>query len=181
MKKILLLAVLYCCLLNTYCTAQSSRYEANQTPTPSKPQAILPQATQDSIASSRLSEAQRIERGPKALQDAIATQARNVVVEKLAEFYGGEDSLVKFLQTELTYPADAQKAGRSGRTEIEFMVCEDGSICDRQIVVASGDKSLDQEAMRAVNKIKVAVPASNKGVNVKSYYRIPITFSLDDE
>jgi periplasmic protein TonB len=78
-------------------------------------------------------------------------------VEQNAEFQGGMRKLSHFLQDNLNFPRTMQDEGLSGKTEIEFVVCEDGSICNVKIVNSAGPL-FDKEAMRVVQKMPKWTP-----------------------
>lgn len=99
------------------------------------------------------------------------------VVEKPAEFPGGQAALYKWLSQNMKYPQEAQQNGVQGRVYVIFVVEKDGSITD--VKISKGVYSdLDAEAVRVVRKMPKWVPAKNNGVAVRCYITLPITFKL---
>ncbi len=102
------------------------------------------------------------------------------IVEKEAEFIGGQEAFITFLQTNLRYPKEAQKNDIQGRVMLEFVVCEDGSVCNYKVVNKS-NKSLAEEALRVVKLIPKWKPAEVNNKAVSCYFTQPITFMLADD
>ena len=98
-------------------------------------------------------------------------------VEIQAEFPGGTDALMKWLNKNIHYPEGAALNDIQGRVIVKFVVKEDGSI-GTVTVVKGVNPLLDQEAVRVVKKMPKWYPAKNKGVAVSSYFNLPISFKL---
>ncbi|MDR2962548.1 MAG: TonB family protein [Bacteroidales bacterium] len=95
-----------------------------------------------------------------------------------AEFPGGEKVLMKWLAENTNYPVDALDANVQGLVVVEFVVRGDGNI-DNVRIIKSVYPSLDKEAMRVVKSMGKWKPAkSESGVEVPSYFTLPITFQL---
>ncbi|MCH5214682.1 MAG: energy transducer TonB [Muribaculaceae bacterium] len=98
-------------------------------------------------------------------------------VDEPAEFPGGTAAINKWLWSNLRYPEAAQENGVQGRVIVRFVVEKDGSIAN--ITVLKGvDKDLDSEAVRVVKRMPNWIPGRKNGEAVRSYYIMPITFSL---
>ncbi|QHV98897.1 energy transducer TonB [Spirosoma endbachense] len=94
------------------------------------------------------------------------------------EFVGGMAGLGQFLSENLHYPVEAQRAGRQGRVLLSFVVCEDGALCDYE-VIKSVDPELDKEALRIVQKMNGRwKPGVQRGQKVRVKYSLPINFSF---
>lgn len=91
---------------------------------------------------------------------------------------GGTDELIRFLSTHLKYPKNAVKAETQGTVIIEFIVEKDGKVSNAK-VVKSVEESLDNEALRVVNKMPLWAPAVYGGRLVKSYKKLPVVFKLE--
>ena len=102
------------------------------------------------------------------------------IVEKEAEFIGGQEAFYDFLRSELKYPRKAQLNNIEGKVMLEFVVCEDGSVCDYK-VVNNIDQALANEALRVVKKIPKWKPAQQNNKAVSCYFTLPITFELEDD
>lgn len=97
--------------------------------------------------------------------------------EKGASFPGGTDSLRKYLARNLRYPNIAKAQGIQGTVRVQFTIFPDGSLQDI-FVVKPIDPSLDQEALRLVNKMPKWLAATQDGRLVKMYFILPVVFQL---
>lgn len=102
-------------------------------------------------------------------------------VSTLAQFPGGDKALFEYLGGELQYPKAAFEQGIEGRVICQFHVETDGSITEPHVVRTSGDSTLDQEAIRALNTMPKWIPATQMGEPIRSIYTIPITFKKPKE
>lgn len=93
-------------------------------------------------------------------------------------FEGGLVGLQDFLNANLRYPVSAQRDRAQGKVFVSFVVCEDGSLCDYDIVKGL-HPDLDQEALRVVEKMSGHwQPGIQRGQKSRTKYNIPISFSL---
>lgn len=99
------------------------------------------------------------------------------VVEEQPIYPGGMDELMKFMQTNIRYPKEAQERGLQGRVIVQFVVNKDGSICDEQ-VVKSVDPQLDAEAIRIIRSMPNWTPGKQRGEPVRVRFTLPVTFRL---
>lgn len=99
------------------------------------------------------------------------------VVEKMPEFEGGVQNLLKFLKANITYPEEAKKNGTQGRVVVQFVVDKDGSITDANIV-KSVSPELDAEALRVVKAMPKWTPGEQKGEKVRVKFTLPVQFQL---
>jgi len=99
------------------------------------------------------------------------------MAEQMAEFPGGTNALMKFLQQKLRYPAAASENGIEGRVAVSFVIEKDGSISNAT-VVKGVNPALDKEALRVVLSMPKWKPAKQAGKNVRFKYTVPITFKL---
>lgn len=116
--------------------------------------------------------------GPKVTRATPDNDTVFTAVEEQAGFPGGQDALMKWLQQNVRYPELAQQNNVQGKVFVKFTVEKDGSLTNPEIV-KSVDKELDQEAIRLVKKMPKWKPAKNNGKIVRSYYYLPVNFSLD--
>jgi len=100
-----------------------------------------------------------------------------IVVESLPEFPGGKEALMKFIQTNIKYPAEAQKANAQGKVFVSFVVSSAGKV-ENAKVVSSVYPALDAEALRLVNSMPDWKPGRQRGVAVDVAYTLPIEFTL---
>lgn len=115
----------------------------------------------------------------KDTPDKPAASERTVftVVDEMPQFPGGEKELLKFIAQNVRYPQDAIEDGISGRVTASFIVNEDGSSSDIQIL-RSVSPSIDAEAKRVLSIMPPWIPGRQKGIDVAVKYTVPITFRL---
>ena len=100
------------------------------------------------------------------------------VVEQMPEYPGGPKALMEFLNNNVQYPAEAEKAGIQGRVIATFVVEKDGSISNAR-VVKSVDPLLDAEALRVIGAMPNWKPGMQNGKIVRVKYTVPLSFHLD--
>ena len=108
--------------------------------------------------------------------EAPAAPAIFKFVEQMPAFKG---DLNAYLAAKLRYPDDARESGTEGRSVIQFIVNEDGSISGVEVVRSSGSASLDAEAKRVVAGMPRWNAGKQQGKEVKVYFTLPVTFKLD--
>lgn len=101
-------------------------------------------------------------------------------VEQMPEFPGGMEEMMKFLQRNIQYPANAAKNEVEGRVILQFVVEKDGQIGDVK-VVRSVDPELDAEALRVVKSMPSFIPGRQDGKPVAVWYTLPISFKLQSK
>lgn len=101
-----------------------------------------------------------------------------IFVDQNPEFPGGERELLRFLNSNVRYPYSAQERGIAGRVVCEFVINQDGKVCNIK-VLNSVDPSLDAEAMRVISHMPAWKPGKQQGVAVRVKYTLPITFSIN--
>ena len=100
------------------------------------------------------------------------------VVEEQPMFPGGMQELMKFMQTNIRYPKEAQDRGIQGRVIVQFVVNKDGSISE-ECVVRSVDSQLDAEAIRIIRSMPNWTPGKQRGEPVRVRFTLPVTFRLN--
>jgi len=100
------------------------------------------------------------------------------IVDKKAEFPGGEKELMRWLNENINYPIAAQEIGAQGRIYVNFIVRSDGRIDGIKVVTKDANPYLAREAERLVKDMPRWKPAEKNGNNVHSYFTLPITFIL---
>ena len=129
--------------------------------------------------------------------------------DKLPEFEGGQEQLMKLLQDNVRYPETAQSMGVQGRIVVEFIVEKDGSVSDVKVCKKDITPSLEsatvityadeedkpkptEEELRKATKaleeetIRVArltsgkwTPGEQDGQKVRVKFSLPLTFRLN--
>lgn len=100
------------------------------------------------------------------------------VVENMPTFKGGNAQLMAYLSKSIKYPVNAEKKNKQGRVVCTFVVMEDGSISDIEIVHSSSNEELDYEAIRVIKNMPKWNPGTQGGIPVKVRYTLPVTFRL---
>ncbi|MEX2602254.1 MAG: energy transducer TonB [Balneolaceae bacterium] len=96
------------------------------------------------------------------------------VVEQMPELIGG----LSELQSKITYPERARRAGIEGRVFVQFIVNEQGEVENPQVIRGIG-AGCDEEALRAVRDAQFR-PGLQRGRPVRVQYSLPIVFRLQD-
>ena len=84
-----------------------------------------------------------------------------------------------FVSNNLKYPLEAQEKRQEGRSIIEFVIMEDGSIKNVGILKSSGYPVLDNEAIRVIQLTdKKWIPGTLNKKPVRVYFVAPCRFKL---
>jgi TonB family protein len=94
-----------------------------------------------------------------------------------AEFPGGANHWLRFLNKNLRYPDSAVVYEIQGTVIVDFMVSKEGKAGNFR-VSQSVNKYLDEEALRVMNQMPEWIPSISGGIATESYKRQPIVFSL---
>lgn len=100
------------------------------------------------------------------------------VVEQQPEFKGGMKELGHYLQSNLKYPAAAEKANIHGRVFVSFIVSKTGEVSDVKLLKGLGF-GIDEEAIRVVQNMPRWKPAMQSGKLVNVRFNLPINFELE--
>lgn len=99
-------------------------------------------------------------------------------IEHLAEFPGGQRAFSAYLQRNMKYPAEAQRAKFSGgKVYVQFVVNTDGTIDDVQVLKSIGF-GCDEEAIRLIKSVPKWNPGITSGIAVRSRFTQPINFAF---
>ncbi len=94
-----------------------------------------------------------------------------------AEFIGGAQALMKYIQTNIQYPPTSIEMNEQGKVYLSFVVEPDGSISN--VVVERGvSPDLDREAKRVVRSMPNWKPGESKAKKSRTRCRLPINFQL---
>lgn len=99
------------------------------------------------------------------------------IVEIQPKFRGGMVGLYAYLRDHIRYPEQAQQNGLEGVIYVQFIVNEDGSVSDAE-VLRGADSLLNNEAVRVISEMPPWEPGYQAGKPVKVYYKLPIRFTL---
>jgi len=109
--------------------------------------------------------------------EQAAPQEIFTVVEESPSFAGGEESRIKFLQQNISYPQVAKEAGIQGTVFVTFVVEVDGSVSDVKVLRGIGG-GCDEEAIRVVRSMPKWSPGKQRGRPVRVQFNMPIKFIL---
>jgi TonB family protein len=99
-------------------------------------------------------------------------------VDKIAEYKGGDKSIIKFINENVVYPEEARIKNIEGKVFIGFIIMADGSIKGEHILKGV-NFYLDQEALRIVKLIPNKwIPALIGDKKVNMAFSVPVTFQL---
>ncbi|WP_142686288.1 M56 family metallopeptidase [Chitinophaga polysaccharea] len=101
-------------------------------------------------------------------------------VEQPPQFPGGEEALARYLNKNIRYPEEAQKAKVDGTTFVQFIVDADGSIRDVKTVGAKKGYGLEDEAIRVVKAMPKWKPGEQNKQLVAVQFNLPIRFSISN-
>ncbi|KAA6347064.1 hypothetical protein EZS27_005475 [termite gut metagenome] len=99
------------------------------------------------------------------------------VVEQMPAFPGGIEELMKFISNNMKYPTISQENGIQGRVICRFVVSNNGTVQDIQII-RSLDPYCDKEAIRVLKLLPKFIPGKQNGRNVPVYFTLPVVFRL---
>lgn len=101
-------------------------------------------------------------------------------VQKKAEFKGGEPAMMRFIGENLEYPQIAIEEDIEGKIMVQFVVNENGSISNVQVISARKlGFGCEEAAMAVVKKMSgMWTPALQRDKPVKMRFRLPVRFQL---
>ena len=101
------------------------------------------------------------------------------VVEQMPEFPGGAGEMMKYIQKNIHYPEIEKEAGITGKCFVKFVVEQDGSISNVEILKGvAGGPGCDKEAMRVIKSMPKWNIGKQNGRPVRVYFNVPISFRL---
>lgn len=102
------------------------------------------------------------------------------IVDKMPEYEYGERELANFISYNIRYPKEAMQQGIEGRILCSFIVADDGSISNIE-VVSGLDEALNNEAIRILGLMPKWKPGENNGEKVNVKCLLPIDFKINEE
>ena len=94
-------------------------------------------------------------------------------VEQMPVFPGGIDSLNEFIFKNLNTDCDADKDCLSGNVFVKFIVNENGSVSNAQIIKPISPQ-FDQEVLRVISLMPNWTPGKQSGNKVKVWYTLKV-------
>jgi TonB family protein len=112
-----------------------------------------------------------------AQSDSAQLEEPVLFANEMPELPGGQNAMVRFISKNLRYPAEARKAGISGRVFVEFVVEKDGSVIYAK-AYKSPNELLSEEAVRVIKLLPKFNPGYINGRLVRVKLIVPIEFAL---
>ena len=114
------------------------------------------------------------------IQDTLPVNTGKVFrkVEVEADYSGGANAWVNYLNKNLKYPQEAINKEMQGTVLARFIVNLDGTLSDLKIIKSPG-KILSEETIRVIRNSGNWIPATNKGQRVKAYKIQPVVYKLE--
>lgn len=97
------------------------------------------------------------------------------MVDQSAKFQDGYNSIIKFVQENIKFPAEAKENNVHGKLMVSVVVEKDGSLSDIKIKKGLG-YGLDEEIVRIIKMMPKWQPAQHKGKTVRQSQTIVIPF-----
>ncbi len=113
---------------------------------------------------------------PECIPEEVDDEV-HIFVERMPEFPGGAQALMKYFAANIKYPVICAEIGMQGKVFIGFVVDKDGSITN-VVVKRSPDTNLSKEAMRVVRAMPKWNPGKQGGKPVRVSYTVPVNFRL---
>lgn len=101
-----------------------------------------------------------------------------MVVEQMPSFPGGDSAFADYFLRNLAYPEAARESGIQGTVYVSFIVKEDGSITNAEVLRGLGH-GIDEEALKLIRQMPRWSPAMQRGKPVKVQMNLPLKFSLE--
>jgi len=106
-------------------------------------------------------------------------QTEGIIMDSIPHYPEGVRALMKWLDRNVVYPAEALRNHLEGTVEVAFIVEPDGSLTDPRILKGAYP-SLENEALRVVRVMPHWLPASRNGKPIRSQVVIPIVFEMSN-
>ncbi len=109
------------------------------------------------------------------------TSQVKTVVEVMPEYPGGMSELMKYLQENISYPSPSKIRNQQGKVFTKFVVRENGTVSNVEILKSSGYELIDIEAKRVVECMPKWEAGTQDGKPVPVYFNLPINFKLSNQ
>lgn len=113
-------------------------------------------------------------------EDVVVEESKKVMsfVDEDAHFQNGHKDLMTYIQNNLEYPQYAINHNLKGKVYLKFVVDKNGKVQNVK-VIRGASPCLDREAVRVISEMPNWVPGKLEGMNVASYFQLPLNFSLE--
>lgn len=115
-------------------------------------------------------------------KDLVLLESNTIytIVDKMPQYPYGDAGLSEFIAHNMRYPRKALQDGIEGRILCSFVVADDGTISNIE-VVDSKNELLAAEAVRVLGLMPKWIPGENDGEKVHVKCLLPIDFTIDEE
>ena len=100
------------------------------------------------------------------------------IVDQMPEYPGGTDALLKFITSNIKYPAIAKQNGIEGKVLVQFIIDEKGNVVNLKVIKGIG-YGCDEEAVRVCKMMPRWIPGKLKGKPVAVKMVMPFLFKLE--
>ncbi len=114
--------------------------------------------------------------GTKAVEEVVKATPYTYV-EQMPVFPGGQEALLKYIGSNIKYPAMALRNQVEGRVFIKFVVGPDGSVSNVEVQKGIG-AGCDEESVRVIKNLPRFTPGKQNGRAVSVYFTVPVTFAI---
>lgn len=140
-------------------------------------QVLMPVELHLNNGTSKANSSQAISGNSKPIADNDVAEEDIPVYDRDPEFPGGMSNLRKYISENVEYPAISQENGIAGQVKVSYIINEDGSISDVE-VIESVDPYLDKEAIRVISLMPKWNPGIRDGKFVKMKTSTYVKFNL---
>ncbi len=99
-------------------------------------------------------------------------------LDKASEKACAEQAMLKYIYSNVKYPAIARENGVEGKAIVAFVVEKDGSITNVKVVRGPA-AGISEEAERVVNSFPKWIPGKQRGKPVRVSFVLPVQFMLE--
>jgi TonB family protein len=110
-----------------------------------------------------------------AVGESLIEEKIFTIVEEMPEFPGGEEALMGYLDSNVSYPTEAINKGIEGTVYVTFVVDKSGEIRNAEILRGIGTEC-DEDALRVIHLMPNWQPGRHQRMNVNVQYTLPIKF-----
>ncbi|MFT6167110.1 MAG: TonB family protein [Vicingaceae bacterium] len=109
----------------------------------------------------------------------LTEQVVQTEVDKVAEFPGGQEALLTFINGHLIYPKTMKEQGLKGKVFLQFNVLPDGTLSNFE-AIRSPHEDFTNAAIKAMKQMPKWIPAEKDGEKVKMQLTLPINFDMPE-
>ncbi|WP_299716463.1 energy transducer TonB [uncultured Tenacibaculum sp.] len=93
---------------------------------------------------------------------------------------GGMRNFHRTISTKLKFPEKALRLGRETSITVQFIVNEEGKLVDFEIFGKRGNYNFGKKTIKTIQKLPKWQPGMLNNKPVKTMYRLPVTFALEN-